>query len=469
MRSKHIFLLVFCVGVLIRLILNFSIELIPGGGGYYPVQINAILENGILAIRDMPCIFYVNAMIVKILSFLLPNVGLKDLIIIVYKIIDSISLPIILFPLYMIQRDLFRNNYSKIFLFAVAGYAVLSYSPLELTSDAQKNSVALVFLMFFIYYYLMYMDKRTRKHLIYSLLMLVMIYISHFGTFTISVCFLLISLIIRYRWKAVFPVIVISATGTLLVAVFDSERALSLVTFWMRVFTIFVSRRLVYYPQGIFNYISTIILLWYIIKLFKTKGAELPENTREMIWFFMIYILVLAFPFYKFEFGRRLGLMLFVPQSIILLLLYPYLKEKVRVILSAFVLLLVVFTTSFRLIDPKPFTVTDEAYADLKKIGEKIKDPESTIIYVRHTLEWWVAWENGVHIAMPGVEVDDEMIEKYDQILFLVQKKGANSLYPGKISPFINPTLPENNELFYDSEYFELYELQNKLPMPKLR
>jgi hypothetical protein len=112
--------------------------------------------------------------------------------------------------------------------------------------------------------------------------------------------------------------------------------------------------------------------------------------------------------------------------------------------------------------DPKPLAITDESYTDMKRINSEIENPDKTIIFARHGLEWWVAWEHRVKIALPGVKVDDEMIGKYDQILFLVQKKGENMIYPGKTNIFIEPIVPENCEMVYDSEFFEMYELRKE-------
>lgn len=461
MKSKHIFLIVFLIAVLVRLILNFSISLVPGiGGGYNLVQIRAIVEEGHLALPDMPLLFYFNALIVKTLLFLFPDHESKDLIIVVSKIIDSIGLPLLLYPLYRIQNDLYKHKYSVPYLFAVAGFAVLSYSPIDLASDAQKNSLALVFMTAFIYFFLKYQKYRINRDLIFAFLILIITCLTHFGVFVISICFLFLGLFIFYGKKAIIPVIGIAVAGVLLVAVFDPDRALTMVTFWLNAFSIFISPRLIYYPNGIFNYISSFILIWYIISILRKSKGNMAEYNRRVLLLFCLFIIVLSFPFYGFEYGRRLGLMLFVPQSIVLFLLYPYFRQRTRLILSYSILSLIIFTVMLKLIDPKPLVITDEAFADMKNINGAIEDPDKTIIFARHGLEWWVAWEQRVNIALPYVEVNEEMIKQYDQILFLIQKKGENPIYPGKRSIFIKPTIPEKNELVYDSEYFALYALR---------
>ncbi|MCA1757031.1 MAG: hypothetical protein LC649_06200 [Bacteroidales bacterium] len=217
MKSKHIFVIVFILTVIVRLILNYSTQLIPGaGGGYSIVQIREIIEEGHLAMTDMPLIFYFNELIVKIILLIFPNCQEGNLIINVYKIIDSIAFPLLLIPLYRIQKDILRHAYLKIFLAAVAGFVVLSYSPLELASDAQKNSIGLMFMTAFIFFFLKYLKNQSGKDAIYSALMLVLTGLSHFGTFCVCLCFLLLALIIFYRWKAIIPVIGFGIAAVLL-------------------------------------------------------------------------------------------------------------------------------------------------------------------------------------------------------------------------------------------------------------
>ncbi|MCA1757030.1 MAG: hypothetical protein LC649_06195 [Bacteroidales bacterium] len=66
-------------------------------------------------------------------------------------------------------------------------------------------------------------------------------------------------------------------------------------------------------------------------------------------------------------------------------------------------------------------------------IKDEITDPDRTIIFVRHGLEWWLIWEFRIKIAQPHIELNDNMIHKYDHIFFLIQKQGENIFYPGII------------------------------------
>jgi hypothetical protein len=460
-KPIHPFLLIFFLAVLVRAVLNFSIPLVPGlGGGYNLVQIRSVIESGHLALPDMPLLYYLNAAIIKVFMFLFPNADGNQVIITGSKILDTILFPFLLYPLYLIQKYIIRGKYPILFLLAVAAFAVLSFAPLDLACDAQKNSLGLVLMTFFIYFFLRFLAEREIKDIAIFSLFLILTALTHFGVFCVALCFLITGLVVHFKWKALLPVAGAFPAGISLVWVFDPGRALSMVTFWQEAFSIFISPRLLYYPFGIFNFIFSMLLVWSMIRVLRRNKDRMPARERRIVLLVMVCIIILAFPFYGFEYGRRLGLMLFVPQSLALLLLYPYLSKRTATIISYAVLLSVLFIVSVRLFHPKPMAITEESYANLQSLKSRIDDPQQTLIFARHGLEWWVAWELRVRIASAYIEVDAPLKQKYDQIFFLVQKKGENLIYPGRTSIFISPVAPENSVLVYDSEYYEMYALE---------
>ena len=161
----------FLLGIIvfsIRFYFNFSQELIPGvNGGYYPLQVRSILTNGHLGFSDMPLIFYFDAFLIKFISLF--GFSITDsLILSVVKIVDSISIPLLLLPLYKIVQ--FSNPLPvKLFKFSILAFSVLSFSPLILTSDLQKNALAIVFLFCFLAYYLSFQINRKKVNIFLSI------------------------------------------------------------------------------------------------------------------------------------------------------------------------------------------------------------------------------------------------------------------------------------------------------------
>ena len=454
------FLLLSFLTLIIRLYINFRIPLVPGiNGGYGIVQVREIMETGRLALPDMPFFFYLSALFVKAFSFLLPGQEVKDLIMIVMKVLDSAILPVLVWPVYLIQRDIFKTSYRIWFLTALAGYAVLSFSPFILISDATKNSAGLFFMTFMFYFFFKYLKFSSKNDGIISALFLILTGLTHFGTLTISLCAVIIGLIVFYRKKAIIGVFGVIILAFLIVFIFDKNRAISLLSAWEDMFTVFISPRLAYYPEGIFNYLSSFVIIWLAIKTNRNHKSEMGSFDSKILLMLVVFIAILSFPFYHFEFGRRFGLMLFVPQSVVLLLIYKYTSSRINNFIVIILTTVVIISVAQCLISPKPALITDEAFNDLKYVKKFINKEGQVIVFARHGLEWWVAWEMQVHIAGSHIVADQEMQMNYNHIYYLVQKEGENVLYPGGNSLFKKPVPPENTKLVYSSDYFNLHEL----------
>ena len=113
----------------IRLYSNFSQELLFGNGGYYPLQVRAILERGTLAFPDMPFLFYLDAGVVKLISFFGFAIT-DDLILNTVKFMDSLLFPLILLPAYQLLKRMNRRT-TYWFLVAIVAYLTISILPLR--------------------------------------------------------------------------------------------------------------------------------------------------------------------------------------------------------------------------------------------------------------------------------------------------------------------------------------------------
>jgi hypothetical protein len=106
MTRKLTYLSIFVFALAVRLLINFHYELIPGmNGGYYPLQVRSILENGSMGFSDMPLYFYLNAAVVKVVSFITPT-DIDTIILLTVKILDSLFLPLLLLPFYYLVKNL---------------------------------------------------------------------------------------------------------------------------------------------------------------------------------------------------------------------------------------------------------------------------------------------------------------------------------------------------------------------------
>lgn len=460
MNRKIIYLLFSITLLTLRLIFNYHSELIAGiNGGYYPLQVRTVLETGHLGFSDMPLYFYLNAFFVKIAFFFI-KIDISHLIIHTSKIIDSISLPLLIIPLYLIVKNIFENKLPKYFEIILVGFATLSFSPLILTSDLQKNAFAIPMMLFFIYYLLSFYKSKSKKHIIFLAIFIILIGITHFGVFSISVFILIISLIFFYRKKALLPIFGISVLGVLLVYLFDSNRADRLFNLWNVIFEKPAILQGPLLPPDLLNYMFSYLLIslgiYYLIK----RKPNLMGYQRNILAVFLLVIFLLSFPLLDIEYAKRFCLLLFIPQIIVLFILFDFFSHKLRIIISALLVLMTTASIFLMTINIKPPSITQEAFQDLKNLEDYISKPDKTLIIARHGLEWWTAWQLYTKVGQDK-SVNKKTTLEYEKVIYLVQLDGINSMHPGQKSPFHEPYFPTNREPIYVSDYFIAIELIN--------
>lgn len=461
MNRKIIYLL-FSISLLtLRLIFNYHSELIAGiNGGYYPLQVRTVLETGRLGFSDMPLYFYLNAFFVKIASFF-TKIDISHLIIHTSKIIDSISLPLLIIPLYLIIKNIFGNKIPKYFEIILVGFATLSFSPLILTSDLQKNAFAIPMMLFFIYYLLLFYKSKSKKHIIFLAIYIILTGLTHFGVFSTSVLILIVSLIFFYRKKALLPILGISVLGVLFVYLFDSNRADRLFNLWN---VIFEKPAILQGPLSLpdllnymFSYLLISLGIYYLIK----RKQVLMGYQRNTLAVFLSVIFILSFPLLDIEYARRFNLLLFIPQIIVLYILFGFFNQKLGKTISALLVLMTAASVFLMSLNIKPPSITQEAFQDLKNLENYISEPDKTLIIARHGLEWWTAWQLNTKVGQDKT-VNKKTTLKYEKVIYLVQLTGINSMHPGQKSPFHEPYFPTNREPIYVSNYFKAIELKSR-------
>ncbi len=460
--SRKIIYLIFGLLLLnLRLIFNYSFELIPGiNGGYYPLQLRTLLETGRLGFSDMPLYFYLTAFFVKMASFF-TTIDIGHLIIHTSKIIDSISLPLLVIPLYLIVKNIFKDKLPRYFEIILVGFATLSFSPLILTSDLQKNAFAIPLMLFFIYYLLAFFESKSKKHILLSVIFIMLTGLTHFGVFAVSVLILLISLIVFYRKKALLPILGISVSGILLVYMFDPGRAERLLNLWPVIFEKPAILHGPLSPLDLFNYIMSYLLIGFGVFTIIKRKQKFNFYRKNILIIFLILIFILSFPLLDIQYARRFNLLLFIPQIFVLCILFRFFNQKLRKIISSLLVLMTMGSIFLMTINMKPPSITQQAFQDLKNLEKHISDPGKTLIIARHGLEWWVAWQIHTKVGQDK-SLTEKTHLKYDKILILVQLDGINQMHPGQKSPFHEPFSQTDREPIYISNYFKAIEFRNE-------
>ena len=468
------FIAITLTAIILRLCISFSHDLILGiDGGYYPVQVRNILNTGFLSFKDVPLYFYFCASIVKFIS-LLGFAVTNEVIISVIKIVDSIALPLLAIPLFkiMTKKDQKLPLSSEL---AILLFAIFSFSPFVMLGDIQKNAFAIMLLVAFIYRLETYLTISSRKNLAVVCLVLFLIAITHFGVFTMGMTFLLISLFIVYRKKAILSSLVTIIVGIVIIYLFDSSRAYRLINFYTEIFGGHIDFEGPFMVPLLINGLLSYTLAIFAIYQYRKHKHKADKATGYMILSLIVLIFIFAFPFYDTQYVQRFNVLLFVPQSLLIIYLIRINQKIARPVSISLTLLTLIFIFIYVIEDKKP-CIDELAYQDLKNIKKYLPaNRENTIVITRHGIEFWTAWSLSTKVGNDR-SLEKLGIDNYKNIIFLQYKiedrqrpmdrrrlrksENGDKRHPPMGAPMGSP-VPENAKLIYSSSYFNAYQKLN--------
>ncbi|MCP4441284.1 MAG: hypothetical protein GY810_20455 [Aureispira sp.] len=456
-KTLYFFWLLAILSFGVRAYINFSQELLIGNGGYYPLQVRAILERGELAFPDMPLLFYLNAGVVKLISFF--EIAMSDqLILTVVKIIDSLSITLLLLPLYQLLK-LTKNTVFSYHTILISLYAIMSFYTLNLVSSSQKNSLGITLLVFAVLWFMKYLlSSDQKKHLLLSFLFLILTGLTHFGTFAFAIIAGTIFILFRYRSKALIPLVLLIPLGLAIIYFSDPVRFERSISVWKGLFS-----GLPHPPELILAIIySTLAVL--AIKGLKKYKSHFSESEKVIIYTLVALLIIIPLPIVDHQITHRLTAFLFIPQVLLLLFFKPVLSEKAKKITSSILGLVSLASILFILVSPPRLSLSKDALKDLGKLNQSILDPDNTVVISRHNLEFWVAWTLRVDVSQES-KFDSVLINDYTHVYILSQTKGIKEMHrPPKVegdyhrNHFEEPIVPPSSILVDSTEYFELYK-----------
>lgn len=441
----------------VRAYVNFSQELLIGNGGYYPLQVRTILERGELAFSDMPLLFYLNAGIVQLIAWL--GVPISDqLILNVVKCIDSLSIPLLLIPLYQLIK-LTKNKEFSHHSIVIALYAVLSFYTLNLVSSSQKNALGITFLFFTIFGVLKYLlSSKSKKHLLFAFVFFILTGLTHFGTFVFTMIAGIIFILFQYKEKAFVPVVVLLILGLSIIYTFDAVRFERLISIGEGLLGSFPRGGQII--QAIF-YGALALLALKGLQVFKTNFST---SERIVISTLIALLFIVPLPIINQQFTQRLATFLFIPQVLLLLFFSPLLSNKFRKVCSSLLLVVSLGSMVFIVFKTPRLSLSKEALMDLDRLTLSIADPENTVVVSRHNLEFWVAWTLNVDVSQES-KFDSTLISDYEHVYILNQIKGLQKRREPSPSRgeafkdhFREPIIPKGAVLVNSTECFRLYK-----------
>jgi hypothetical protein len=117
---------------------------------------------------------------------------------------------------------------------------------------------------------------------------------------------------------------------------------------------------------------------------------------KSLLWSALLAASILAAPVYNPTYAQRFTLMAFMPAAIVLAFIAAH-KPVGQIVSILFLLIELFFNTGYQLTHPQQ-TITLEAYRELENLKSDI-EPDGTLVFARHGLEWWVAWTMDTNVV----------------------------------------------------------------------
>jgi len=415
-------LLAVVAGIWAKLSLT-SGDLLPGlDGAYYWVQVRSVLNNFTLAFSDLPLVFWIQAVIAKVVG----NVALA------VRISDAVLPALSAIPIYLIAK-----KYKNPFLPAIAILVVLLH-PVQLyffTGDFIKNE-ATIPVVFFMALVLVNWDKKSKRFSIISLLALTFIIaIAHFGTLLLAFMLVGTWALLQLRksglkfWLRGIAVSVVALAVLLgVLAVLVPTRYDRLVNFLTTPSVIFQSPaldRILNSPSLsvmtiaiLIGQLATLILgaiTWFARSKFSFSDMSLVISS-------LLTTFIFSSPLIGMEWSDRLTGLSLVSLTIAAIIIFgsvDNLWHKLPIAILAAVTLFSAIPLST--IEMKR-VFSNQEYSEFKDFASHVNIPSNSVIVARHGVEYLSAWEFSTDVVL-DTYYESADLSSYSSVYYIQELK----------------------------------------------
>lgn len=461
------------LAAVIRWRMNFA-GLMPGvNGPYYPVQVRALLETGRLGFPDFPLVFWLEALVAKLL-FALKMGTLSECIMWASKGVDALFPTLVAVPAYLLARTWAADERRRLWgAWVVAAFSILFLFALFMTADLQKNSVGNVWLFFYIYYLYQALRQGGWRPLAIAGVFFVLTALTHIGCFGVAIVFLLVVAVVSLLLEPARRRMILRGAGFLLLLLvgatvvlylfFDPERVERLLTVFLLPAELF-EQPMLSTPLSPFNapplVVGNLMAIAGVILLIRRWASAEPAR-RLIVLAAVLLAFLLSSPVFGQEWATRLSIMAHIPATVVLAFLLADLQSRVATFsLTAGVLILLLFSV---MVSSGPGFrapgISEASYEELHQLRGVIARPGETLVLARHGLEWWAAWVLETDVGQRP-DLGPEVWDEYGEVLYLEQIAGAAGFGPaggGPLGPpFPEVRIPPDAELLFEGRHFRL-------------
>ncbi len=443
-------LFAYMLGVCVRACMLGFGERMPGiNGAYSPVQVRSLLEKGVLGLPDYPLMFSIHAGFAAAIHKI-TGLALEPAIVLAVKICIAMLPPLAAIPVFLLCRMwCIRAGCSQSRLPVIAAMMASVGAPFMLmTGNFDKNALALVWLVAFLLALRTYMERRSIISLAATILCLVLLGLTHIGTFTtgllVWVCVMAIYIMQPSGppLRVTIPAIAVSILAVALAEgfvfwKFDPTRIERLlealanpVAFAFRKsattapmeFTVIGISLLAVHVGSLFGFAAL------VFRTVRRNRSRLSSADIALICGSVIAIIAITGPWIRSDASPRLIFIAVLPSIVVGMFTVIHSKpSRMRRALVAIGVLILIVPGVLQGVSGGWRIMSDEAYAELKAASVHIPHSERTLVVAMHGVEWDAAWLLRTRVALPSAVRASDW-QKYDQVLYLATKDQPETL-----------------------------------------
>ena len=449
-RGRHQWWLIATVALLagiLRGILLFGTALVPGtNGGYYPVQVRALLTRGTLGLPDLPLLFFVQAALARVAQWISGR-DLETCILFAVKLTDAILPALVALPVALLVRHWAKSAGAPTWIAPVAAAAVTLGAPiLGMVGNFEKNSLGLLWLCLLLLFLHAWMTRPTAGNAAGVLCLWGLAAMTHIGVFGASVMFGSLAIVIYLSlqrgpgWREIGPLLVAAlAVGAVAVGIvlwkFDAVRIQRLAAALLDPADYLAGGNMgpgdhaPFFmhagPSLIFAVVSIVALLtcW-------RRRSVVPVADLCVACACAAGVLMIAGPWVQGDRAPRFFLIAIAPAVMAAAFALIHCKHRrLRAGFAIFGAACMIGPSVFVVRDGGKSAISEDGLRELRSLFPLIANPAKTLVVARHGLEWWTAWTLHTHIAqVPALRSSDW--QDFEAVYFL-RSKTDNRPMPG--------------------------------------
>lgn len=462
----------------VRLLINFGTELIPGtNGAYYLIQARSVAQNGSLAFTDSPLAFYLQGYFSLFVNLFVGN--LDKSVMFSVKFLDSLLPALCAFPMFLIAKTWIKDRRTLLLSFVIIVYCAFHFYGFLLAGDLQKNPLGLLFLLFYIYFLLLAFSNQKARNFVLAGFFLALCGLTHIAVFGVAVSIIIASLPLWFfvsgkfsnnktRIASIIGIVVAIFVFTVITFLFQnkSNSLFSILSYPVKLFRnpyIFTMISSASTPMGsiplpeiinmLFNHTVIAFAIWNLVKIWKTAD----NATKTLVITLTLACLLLSSPLVGKTYAARFYILSYIPSSVLLVFLLGNIewqwKKVVLVLTSTFILFSFVSTAR---LETRPSISTD-VYQDLIAFKSQMQGTKKSIAVAKHGLEWWAGWTLGTAVTKEYY-VTEETFKRFANVYYLVENIAPNpqGTQTGQVFPDV--AVPEESQMVFEGKNLSIHK-----------